>query len=113
MFITNNSVIAGATSSGPLCRPQALNTTVKATTPTAMKLIQNAAPSGSAKIEPGMSTMAAMRARRQLAGVGIHQVAATGGPVGSSAVISLQLSGPGRAIPGEEGRGPHGSPPGF
>ena len=65
MFITNSRPIAGATSSPPRWRPQALTTAVSATSATAASATQKAAPSGRASTAAGIAITATSSARRQ------------------------------------------------
>src|SRR3712207_2376525 len=73
MFIRNRSASAGATSSPPACRPQALATAANATNAAAANETQNAAPGGSASTASGMTTAATSTARRQLVGSGLSR----------------------------------------
>ena len=73
MFITNSSARAGATSSGPLCLPQAFTTAVKATSATAARLTQNAMSRGRTKTDPGTMTSAANSGGRQFDHDGFSQ----------------------------------------
>ena len=111
MFITKSSARAGATSSGPCCRPQALTTSVRQTSPLAARLIQKEISSGTVRIEAGITTTAAARARRQLRQPGCHQ-----GASGGLSVAIVVMPGPFgslRARPRPAAKGGRGRQPRF